>query len=437
MDIIIIILFCIILLTCVIFNISIVYAMLAGLVLFLIYARKKGFNYKELYEMSISGVRTTKSILFIFMLIGMLTALWRASGTIPAIIYYSSNLIHPSSFILIAFLLNACVSILTGTAFGTAATMGVICMTIASAMGINSIWIGGAIISGIFFGDRCSPVSTSALLVCTLTKTDLYENIKKMIKTAIIPFIITCTIYLFAGFYNSGGSNNVEVFGLFSKAFIINYICLLPAIVILILAFFKVNVKWTMMASIFVSFVITLVVQKLSISDTISMMFLGYRTDFSDLAPMIDGGGLISMIKVSLIVCIASCYSGIFEKTNLLKFAKNIIDNLSKKISPYGATLITSIFAGAIACNQVLATMITHQLCCGLEDNRKCAIDLEDTAVVTAPLIPWSIAGAVPLATIGGETTSLIFACFLYVLPIYRLLVSIFYKGKDSIIDNY
>ena len=75
----------------------------------------------------------------------MLTALWRAAGTIPAIVSYCAGLMNPSVMILMAFLLNCLVSVLTGTAFGTAATMGVICMTMAKAMGCNEILTGGAI----------------------------------------------------------------------------------------------------------------------------------------------------------------------------------------------------------------------------------------------------------------------------------------------------
>ena len=48
----------------------------------------------------------------------------------------------------------------------------------------------------------------------------------------------------------------------------------------------------------------------------------------------------------------------------------------------------------------------------------------EDSAVVIAPLIPWSIAGAVPLATINAPTLSLAAATFLYLLPLSRMLAS-------------
>ena len=89
------------------------------------------------------------------------------------------------------FLLNCLISVLTGTALGTAATIGVVCATMASALGIPSWMTGGAILSGVYFGDRCSPVSTSALLVAELTETGIYTNIKNMIKSALAPFTIT------------------------------------------------------------------------------------------------------------------------------------------------------------------------------------------------------------------------------------------------------
>ena len=41
--------------------------------------------------------------------------------------------------------------------------------------------------------------------------------------------------------------------------------------------------------------------------------------------------------------------------------------------------------------------------------------------VVVAPLVPWSIAGGVPLASIAAPTASIFFACYLYLLPLWRL----------------
>jgi len=128
----------------------------------------------------------------------MITALWRASGTIAFIVYMGSKLISPSILIFLTFLFCAVLSVLIGTSLGTAATMGVICASIGKAMGVNPYYIGGAVLSGIYFGDRCSPMSTSALLITELTKTNLYTNeaiaafvVKKEFKDKILQALFT------------------------------------------------------------------------------------------------------------------------------------------------------------------------------------------------------------------------------------------------------
>jgi len=191
--------FCIVLVSCIIFNISIVFAMIIGLCIFCAYVKIKKYTWVQLIKMTLTGVKRAKNILITFVLIGMLTALWRSSGTIPTIICGTIQFIHPNSILLIIFLLNCAVSMLTGTSFGTAATIGVICMTVAVSMQINPVLAGGAILSGVFFGDRCSPVSTSALLVSDLTETNIFKNIKLMLLTALVPFLLSCVIYAIIG----------------------------------------------------------------------------------------------------------------------------------------------------------------------------------------------------------------------------------------------
>ena len=146
-------------------------------------------------DSAVSGVKTIKNILICLTMIGMLTALWRAAGTIPVIVSWAAAAIQPQIFLLMTFLLNAMVSVLTGTAFGTAATMGVICSTMAAGMGLDMALVGGAVLSGVFFGDRCSPVSTSALLVAELTGTAVLKNIRNMLRSAAVPTLAACVVF--------------------------------------------------------------------------------------------------------------------------------------------------------------------------------------------------------------------------------------------------
>lgn len=181
---------------CILTGSELLYALGAGFFLFVGYGLYKKYSLSDVLSMAWKGVMSVRTIFIVFMLIGMLTGVWRASGTIAYIITLASDFIEPSIFILIAFLLNCAVSFLLGTSFGTSATMGVITMSIGMTIGMPPAMVGGAILAGVYFGDRMSPVSTSALLVSVLTEVDLYTNIRNMAKSAVLPFLISCVIYL-------------------------------------------------------------------------------------------------------------------------------------------------------------------------------------------------------------------------------------------------
>lgn len=424
------VLFCAALVVCVAMNWSILYALGVGLVIFLVYGRRRGYGWRELGKMCLDGVKTARNILITFLLIGVLTALWRASGTIPAIISYTVPFIRPSLFLVMTFLLNCLVSVLTGTSFGSAATMGVICATLGAAMEVPAALVGGAVLSGVYFGDRCSPVSTSALLVSELTQTSIFDNIRGMLRTAWVPFLVSCLVYLVVGMVTPHTQTSLDLAALFETEFHLHWAALLPALVIFALALGRVPVKWAMLASIVSAIPICLILQRLQPGELLRFALVGYQAREEAVGVMLNGGGITSMLKVAAIVCISSAYSGIFQKTGLLDRLQQAIFNLSRRITPYGAMLITSVFASAIACNQTLAIILTHQLCRDAQPSRETtAISLENSAVVVAPLIPWSIAGGVPLASVGAPTVSLCFACFLYLLPLWRLAVE---KGAGA-----
>lgn len=433
MEIITLALFCLALLICIILDASVLYALAAGLIIFCAYSKIKKHSFKSILKMVFDGIKTAKNILIVFLIVGLLTASWRASGTIPFIICTAVKLINPSIFVLMTFLLCCGVSFLMGTSFGSAATIGVICMTMAYSMNINPVIAGGAMLSGVLFGDRCSPVSTSALLVSELTKTDIFKNIRNMFRTAAVPFILTCVIYAVLGFSSGNGGEIPDLNSMFSKEFNLHFLSVIPAAVILILSLLKVRVKFAMLASIASALIIGITVQNLDIIEFFKIMILGFEAETQEIKHMIDGGGLVSMLNAAAIVCLSSAYSGIFAATELLDSLKEKTDALSKKITPFGATMVTSIFTSLISCNQTLAIILAHQLCEGNEkDSGKAAINLENTAVVISPLVPWSIAGAVPLASSGAPTASLLASVFLYVLPIYSFITALLKKRKDK-----
>ena len=148
-----------------------------GFLLFCGYGIARGHSVRDVLGMALDGISGARGVLESFMLIGILTALWRAAGTISEVVMLATPFVTPAMAPLAVFLLTGAMSFLMGTAFGTAATMGVVCMTIATSMGASSLLCGGAVLAGSYFGDRCSPMSSSALLVRSVTHTTLGQNL--------------------------------------------------------------------------------------------------------------------------------------------------------------------------------------------------------------------------------------------------------------------
>lgn len=138
---------------------------------------------------------------------------------------------------------------LLGTSFGTIGTVGISLMVMARAGGGNVYIIAGAILSGAYLGDRASPMSSSVNLVASITSTNLYDNIKKMTKPSIVPIILSLIIYTLLSLINPVNYSNSDIIIKLTSTFSISVLALVPALIIIILSFFKIEVKISMLIS--------------------------------------------------------------------------------------------------------------------------------------------------------------------------------------------
>lgn len=420
-------------LSCALTGHTVIWALIAGFFLFSGYWLFRGHGLKALGAMASKGVRTIMGIVIVMALIGMLTGSWRASGTIARLVTDAASFITPEWGLLAAFLLNGLLSTLTGTAFGTVATMGVITATMLDAMGVSPLLSGGAILAGVFMGDRCSPVSTSAALVAVVTKTNLYTNLKLMVKTSVVPLLAACAVYAAIGLLNPGRDAGIDVTGIFRSAFSLHWTTYLPAVVLLALIFLKFSIRLTMVASTLAAVLLCAFVQDMPWRTIGETLVLGFAPEDPGVAKMLAGGGLVSMLPVCAIILISSTYSGLLEGTGLIARLKGLLPGVARRLTPFGAVLTTAVVTCGIACNQALPVMLTNQLCDEVRpDRQKMAIDLENTVIVIAPLIPWSIAGAVPIASVGAPAACVLAAFYLWFLPLWQWILAFVERARQT-----
>ena len=142
--------------------------------------------------------------LLILLCVGMLSGSWMISGIVPTLIYYGVQVMSPQFFLICTCVICALVSLLSGSSWTTIATIGVALLGIGHVLGLSEAWTAGAIISGAYFGDKMSPLSDTTILASSATGTDLFTHIRYMTLTTTPTFLITITIFLFAGVKKTG-----------------------------------------------------------------------------------------------------------------------------------------------------------------------------------------------------------------------------------------
>lgn len=407
------------------------FPLLISLCLFIALAVSKGFKLNEVLSLSLKGAKKALIVLQIFILIGAITGAWMVSGTVPSLVYYGASIMNPQWFLLFTFLICSLVSMMLGTAFGTVGTVGLAFMLMARSGGADLAMTAGAIISGAYFGDRSSPMSSSANLVAHITGTELYSNIKNMMLTALIPFILSLAFFGILSLNQDFNAFDLSLNKNIATTFVTQPIVVFPALLILVLALFKVPVKLSMSASIVTAALIALFIQQTPPIELIRAIVLGFKLPpTNSLSAIIGGGGIISMWKAAVVVTTSSALAGIFEGTQMLSAVETLIQRAKTRFFIFGTTVIVSTLNCAIGCNQSIAIILTEQLMrktyeSGNQSKAQLAVDIENTGVVIAALTPWNIAAFVPTSTLGLDPYSYLpYAFYLYSIVLIAILWS-------------
>ncbi|MDR2785332.1 MAG: Na+/H+ antiporter NhaC, partial [Treponema sp.] len=196
-----------------------------------------GYDWKHIEKSMFDGIYQALQAVIILAIIGVLVGVWLVSGVVPTMIYYGLKIISPAIFLVASLLTCSITSLATGTSWGTAGTIGIALMGVASGLGIPLPIAAGAIISGAYFGDKMSPLSDTTNLAPAMAGTDVFTHVKFMIKSTLPVYIIVVIIYLVMGFRfageNSDLSNlNIIITGL-HNTFTISPVLLIPPVVVI------------------------------------------------------------------------------------------------------------------------------------------------------------------------------------------------------------
>ena len=397
-----------------------------------IFSIKKFKTLKNTLDIAIAGTKKSYLLVFIFVLLGALSASWFISGTIPALIYYGIKIINPNYFYVFSFLITSLFSFLIGSSFGTVGTIGLVMVSLARGVGLDIYIVAGSIISGAYFGDRGSPMSSSANFVAILTETEIYSNVKGMFKASILPYLITLSLYFYLGRNIESKFIENNILTLLNQNFYLDFLVFIPMIYLVIMCLLKKNIRHTILVSIFLSLIIGWFLQNYEDRNFIKVLIYGFKLPIeNELYNVIRGGGIFSM-GTAMVMALLSCgLVNIVDKLGILKLVSEKIGVVKSEWKIYLYTIVVAILTAAISCSQSTSILLTSQIMKKIYKKNGftkelLALDIENSSVVLSSLIPWNIAITVPALMLDISAVKIIpYSLYLFILPMIVMILKI------------
>ena len=392
-------------------------------------AYRVGITWDEMLDEISNKIAKGMPAILILVTVGAMVGTWMAAGTIPLMIYYGVQIVNPQFLLVTAFLITAVVSVVTGTSWGSVATMGVALMGIASTLGVSLPATAGAVIAGSYFGDKMSPLSDTTNLAPIAAGSKLYDHIGHMFYTTIPATIISLIVYAVAGMNAnvSAGANSETVTAMLAQLdtmFNWNILLLLPVIIVLAGSLLQKPTIPVMLLSTIVAGIEGILFQGVTLKDTLTATVNGFNvsmivregfdpaTATAEITKLLNRGGMNGIMSTTLLVFCAFCFAGIMSKAGCLDVVLEKILSVAKSTGALiSATVGSCIVMALTTGNSYLSILIPGEMFRDAYKARGLAAKnlsrtLEDAGTVFVPLVPWSAAGAYMTATLGVETLS-------------------------------
>ena len=423
-------------------------AAVAGLV-----GKYLGLTWQQMQDGIVKSIMAAIPAIIILLLVGSLAGTWLLSGIIPAMIYFGLQILSPAIFLIAACVICAIVSIATGSSWTTSATIGIALMGIGQALGLPAGMIGGAVLSGAYFGDKLSPLSDTTNLAAAVSGTDLFTHIRYMLYTTVPSFCITLVLFFILGLTQTtgGGADNLDILqqAIRDRFNITGWLFLVPAaVVIMILR--RVPPIPALFAGVLLGALFALLFQPKLVADIagadtldwtaayIGLMQAAYGeisivTGQQTLDELLSSGGMSGMLGTVWLILSAMIFGGVMEAVGLLRrIVAAIIHMIRSTASLIASTVGTCLFFNITSSDQYLSVVVPGRMFHNLYAKKGLAPQnlsrsLEDSGTVTSVLVPWNTCGAFHANVLNVATLAYLPFCFFNIIsPLMTLVYAVF-----------
>ncbi len=424
--------------------------LLAATVAGLIAIRLK-LTYASISKQVVKSIGSAMPAILILLLIGSLAGTWLLSGVVPVLIYYGLKIIHPSIFLFAAVVTCSIVSLATGSAWSTVATIGIALLGIGQALGFPTGLVAGAIISGAYFGDKMSPLSDTTNLAPAMAGTDLFTHIRYMMITTVPTMSLTLIIFLIIGFtknYENSVSEMQSVLEQIELNFTISPFLLIVPVLLIVVIIKKVPPLPAILFGALLAAAFAVIFQPELISQVGGPYGYFKRTYIAVMQSMFGGisiitgnelvnellhtRGMAGMLDTIWLILAAMVFGGVMDSAGMLKrISEAIIKWARSTASLVFSTVLTSIFFNITASDQYIAIVVPGRMYAKTYRDRGLKPEvlsrtLEDGGTVTSVLVPWNTCGATQSRVLGVSTLTYLPFCFFNLIsPVMTILVAV------------
>jgi NhaC family Na+:H+ antiporter len=374
------------------------------------------------------NLKSTTGAIIILLFVGALAGSWLISGIIPAMIYYGLQILHPSIFLPATVVISAVISLATGSSWTTSATVGIALIGIGQVMGMNIYMVGGAVISGAYFGDKMSPLSDTTNLAPAMAGAELFSHIRYMAYTTIPTITITIIVFAVLNFTQttSGTSDNTEMLASISDSFNINgWLFIVPVVVILlivrktkpIIALLIGTLSGAVFAIIFQPDIVKNITGaevlsfKSAYQGTMVAMTEGtsIATENKELNDLFSAGGMSGMMGTIWLIICAMVFGGVMDAIGALdRISRTLLSMAKSTFGLFASTVASCLALNVTASDQYLAIVVPGKMFAKAYRDKGLAPEnlsrtLEDSGTVTSVLVPWNTCGAYQSQVLFGE----------------------------------
>lgn len=402
-------------------------ALSLGSIPLMIVAKRSGNSNRQIASALWKGIKRPLKVYQIMLLISICLPLWVASGAMPLVIAKALAFIHPNLYILSVFLITWLTTLLIGSAIGTAGMVGILFVVMSSIGQVSIPLTAGAVLSGIYLGERTSPVSSCANLLSELCEISTIQYIKTNLLHRLPLILGTLGLYALFSSLNPLRGHVASVVTELNQTFHFSLVQLLPfVILILVIALVK-EIRLAMILSALTAGLLAFS-QNMSLAALMEAALTGFDLQSESLVlQSLKTSGLFGMLGSVLTLLSASLISGLFEHTNLLTPVHLAIQQAKRPIHRKTVVFFSSLLGSCIGCSQTFALLFSHQISkdyygSTTKEREQLAKDLADTAVLIPAWIPWNVAFSVPIALLGTNYAALLYAFFVTLPPFFELI---------------